>query len=84
MYMNTYTYNVRSSFQIQNLRDVLEAFCIYNPQIGYCQGMNFIVSLCLLIMEPEESFWFVKNSKKPFGASHYNTDVSYFCLFTGL
>jgi len=42
---------------LQSLRRVLQAFAIYNPQIGYCQSLNFLAGLLLLFMEEEKSFW---------------------------
>lgn len=43
---------------ISSLRRVLHAFAIYNPQIGYCQSLNFLAGLLLLFVETEEqAFW---------------------------
>src|ERR1700722_821952 len=39
------------------MRQVLQVFCMHNPTIGYCQGMNFIVAVALLFLEPEDAFW---------------------------
>ena len=44
-------------FQIQSMTMVLQAFCVHNPVLGYCQGMNFIVSVFLLFLNTEDSFW---------------------------
>ncbi|KAJ3326193.1 hypothetical protein HDV06_000069 [Boothiomyces sp. JEL0866] len=41
----------------KNLRDVLRAYALYNPTLGYCQGMGMIVGLLLMRMNPEDSFW---------------------------
>nr|XP_006817729.1 PREDICTED: TBC1 domain family member 2B-like [Saccoglossus kowalevskii] len=43
--------------KVNQLREVLEAYCIHNPDIGYCQGLNFSVGTCLLYMEAEQAFW---------------------------
>ena len=43
--------------QIRQLRQVLQVFCLHNSTIGYCQGMNFIVAVALLLLEPEDAFW---------------------------
>lgn len=42
---------------IQALRRVLVAFAIYQPNIGYCQSMNFIAGLLLIFMDEEKAFW---------------------------
>jgi hypothetical protein len=40
------------------LWNVLKAFSAYDPRTGYCQGMNFVVSLLLRHMQDEEEvFW---------------------------
>ncbi|KAK6458793.1 rab-GTPase-TBC domain-containing protein [Scheffersomyces xylosifermentans] len=42
---------------IKSLRRVLTAFAHYQPQIGYCQSLNFLAGLLLLFMEEERAFW---------------------------
>lgn len=43
---------------IQSLRRILYAFSVYSPSIGYCQSLNYIAGLLLLLMaEEEEVFW---------------------------
>ncbi|XP_074850572.1 TBC1 domain family member 2A isoform X2 [Carettochelys insculpta] len=43
---------------IPKLRRVLLAFSWQNPSIGYCQGLNRLAAIALLILEEEESaFW---------------------------
>ena len=39
------------------LRRVLCAYALHNPAVGYCQGMNFLAALLLLLMEEEPAFW---------------------------
>ena len=42
----------------KKLRNVLVCYSTRNSSVGYCQGMNFVVSRLLLIMEDEEqTFW---------------------------
>ncbi|KAH9507616.1 hypothetical protein Btru_051618 [Bulinus truncatus] len=59
--MRTMPTNVKFSTQgckgIMDLQDVLLAFCIHNPQVGYCQGMNFLVAMALLFMDAQDAFW---------------------------
>ncbi|TPX58523.1 hypothetical protein PhCBS80983_g03063 [Powellomyces hirtus] len=40
-----------------NLRNVLRAYALYNPEIGYCQGMGMLAGVMLMHMPPEDSFW---------------------------
>ncbi|NWY01657.1 TBD2A protein, partial [Nothoprocta ornata] len=43
---------------IPKLRRVLLAFSWHNPTIGYCQGLNRLAAIALLVLEDEESaFW---------------------------
>ena len=42
----------------ESLRNVLNAFALFTPEIGYCQGMNFIAGVLILFMKDEEkAFW---------------------------
>ncbi|KAL7464132.1 hypothetical protein ACHAXS_004465 [Conticribra weissflogii] len=41
-----------------SLRRLLHAYSIHDPQVGYCQGMNFIAAMFLTVLnDEEESFW---------------------------
>lgn len=49
------------------LTNVLSAYSLHDPQVGYCQGMGFISALFLSYMPEEETFWLlvsVMTSKK--------------------
>lgn len=39
------------------LRRLLQAFAVFNPRIGYCQGLNFIAGMMLVFMQEEDAFW---------------------------
>lgn len=39
-----------------SMREVLEAFTVYRPDIGYVQGMSFLAAMLLLNMEPFPAF----------------------------
>ena len=39
------------------LRRVLRAYSMYDTDVGYCQGMNFIAAMFLTFLSEEESFW---------------------------
>mmetsp|Transcript_7103 Transcript_7103/g.8168 ORF Transcript_7103/g.8168 Transcript_7103/m.8168 type:complete len:625 (+) Transcript_7103:174-2048(+) len=39
------------------LRRVLRAYSIYDNEVGYCQGMNFIAATFITFVPEEEAFW---------------------------
>lgn len=41
------------------LRRVLQAFAIHNPNIGYCQSLNFLAGLLLLFLDENEEHAFI-------------------------
>ncbi|KAI7876499.1 rab-GTPase-TBC domain-containing protein [Mucor mucedo] len=40
----------------QRLFNVLKAYSLYEPEVGYCQGLNFVVGILLLHLSDEEAF----------------------------
>ncbi|KAJ1945675.1 GTPase-activating protein [Linderina macrospora] len=40
----------------EGLRNVLRAYALYDPEVGYCQGLSFVVGPLLLNMPDEEAF----------------------------
>jgi hypothetical protein len=50
-----------------SLRRVLRAYSTYDPEVGYCQGMNFIAGMFITFVSEEEAFWLLVNvmSEKP-------------------
>ena len=41
--------------QIEKLRRILVSYCVHvNPGIGYCQSMNFIAGLLLVVFNGDE------------------------------
>ena len=52
----------RYSKRQKELFSILVAYSIYNPQIGYCQGMNLLAGILLI---------HIKNEEKTFWALHY-------------
>lgn len=44
----------------QSLYNVLKAYANFDKQVGYCQGMGFIVGLFLMYVSEEEAFWMLE------------------------
>ncbi|KAK8192587.1 hypothetical protein M8818_007757 [Zalaria obscura] len=44
---------------VKALRRVLQAFAVHNPNIGYCQSLNFIAGLLLLFLDEDEEKAFI-------------------------
>jgi hypothetical protein len=40
-----------------SLRRILTAYAVHNPDVGYCQSLNFVGGLMLLFMDEEDAFW---------------------------
>ena len=51
---------------IDSLRRICLAYAVRNPEIGYCQGFNFIVGRLLKIMTEEEAFWMMSSLLESF------------------
>ncbi|KUF97355.1 hypothetical protein AM588_10011739 [Phytophthora nicotianae] len=48
------------------LRRVLRAYVVYNPRVGYCQGMGFLVRLLAEVAEDEaDIFWLFVGFSEP-------------------
>jgi hypothetical protein len=39
------------------LRRILSAFALHNPEVGYCQSLNFLAGFLLMLMGEEQAFW---------------------------
>ncbi|XP_013412235.1 uncharacterized protein LOC106174987 isoform X2 [Lingula anatina] len=73
---NNIHFSSPTSDGIKKMREVLQAFCVHNPQLGYCQGMNFIVGMALLFMEAEDAFWtLVAITEKYFSPNYFDHNL---------
>lgn len=41
----------------EKLLQVLRAYAIFDPELGYCQGMAYIAALLLIYLNEESAFW---------------------------
>ena len=48
-------------YEIQALRRVLQAFAVENPNIGYCQSLNYLAGMMLLFVKNEEKVFHLLN-----------------------
>lgn len=57
------------------LRNVLSAFANYSPRVQYCQGLNFIAALLLVVQGDEErAFWALACGVESLGVEGYYTE----------
>ena len=42
---------------VASLRNVLLAYAAHNAEVGYCQSMNFLAAVLLLVADEETAFW---------------------------
>eukprot|EP00808_Paulinella_micropora_P019116 g13705.t1 len=53
-------FNVTSERQREAIRDILIAICVFEPKLGYVQGMDSTCSMALQYMSPEMTFWLME------------------------
>eukprot|EP00004_Rigifila_ramosa_P026134 TRINITY_DN8000_c0_g1_i1.p1 TRINITY_DN8000_c0_g1~~TRINITY_DN8000_c0_g1_i1.p1 ORF type:complete len:940 (+),score=145.83 TRINITY_DN8000_c0_g1_i1:237-2822(+) len=58
-HLSSYAPQHTLQLQTERMQRVLCAYANYNKHIGYCQGMTYIVSMCVLHMDSESAFWFL-------------------------
>ena len=47
----------RCDYGQESLRHILRAYAHFDPEIGYCQGMAYIVGIPRMFMDEESAFW---------------------------
>ncbi|KYQ90656.1 ankyrin repeat-containing protein [Tieghemostelium lacteum] len=56
-YRNHYIFRERFNEGQQSLFNILKAYSVYDPEVGYCQGMSSLVAMMLMYLSEEQSFW---------------------------
>lgn len=54
---NNRNFEEPNSLGIRRVRRVLRAYASFNQTVGYCQGMNRLAAMALLVLPEEEAFW---------------------------
>jgi len=68
---------IAHSQQLLALRRVLRAYARRNKVVGYCQGLNFIAGMMLLVLEEHQVFWLmVVLLEEVLPADYYARDLS--------
>lgn len=60
---------------INRLRKVLTAYAWNNPELGYCQAMNIVVSALLIYTTEEQAFWILHILVDRFFPGYYSTNM---------
>lgn len=61
---------------LKQLRNILVAFSVKNPVIGYCQSMNYIAGFLLIFLREEEAFWtFIEIVENILPSDFYSTSL---------
>lgn len=65
----------RSAAGRSDLRNVLHAFACYSPRVQYCQGLNFIAAVFLIVfLNAERAFWALVCAIDSLGVEGYYTE----------
>lgn len=60
---------------IDSLRRVLTAYAWKNPELGYCQAMNIVVSALLIYTTEEQAFWILHVLVDRMCPGYYSTNM---------
>lgn len=60
---------------IAKLRQVLTAYSLFDPELGYCQAMNIVVSVLLIFTDDEQAFWLLRYLCRQALPGYYSTSM---------
>jgi len=63
------------SFLCEKMKRILEVYSLHDSNVGYCQGMNFLVGFLLLFMEEEDCFWTLDAIVEKILPTYYDTQM---------
>lgn len=73
----TRTFPGDKSLNKTSLKNILECYSLRNPNIGYCQGLNFIAATLLSLGFSEiESFWLFVQILENYTPTHYYNSMA--------
>ncbi|PVV00904.1 hypothetical protein BB560_004698, partial [Smittium megazygosporum] len=65
----------------KKMRRILRAYANYNPNVGYCQGMNQIVGILLIVGLPEvEAFWTLVVLLETYLLDYFTPQLTQLCI----
>jgi hypothetical protein len=75
----TFSDNAVLSDRTEQLRRLLRAYAAYDPEVGYCQSLNYLAAILMLHMDEEDVFWTLQRT-----VQHQLPSGYYSCGMTGL
>jgi len=59
-----------------SLRNVLRAYALHNPDVGYCQSMNFVAAVLLLVVDEEGAFYCLAAVVEQLLSGHFSSNMA--------
>ena len=67
-----------------SLRNVLLAYAEHNPQVAYCQSMNFLAAVLLLVVDEESAFWILAAIVERLLPGYFSSDMAMILVDQGV
>ncbi|ALC45352.1 CG5916 [Drosophila busckii] len=73
----TFPDNIYFDSKKDRLFNILSAYAHHNRDVGYCQGLNYIAGLLLIVTDDEEkSFWLLKHIVEDIAPQYHSHNMS--------